>query len=466
MTPASIRQRNRTDSAPPVRPNQATQINTAARLIGEVADELRVPLASLRNFIQSLHNGELGSVTGGQRVLLESAITRCDDLERMIGKILRIEQPQWAVPHVQRRRVTVANIRQAVDHALQEQGLPAAVDILWDLADAAELAVFADPILLERMIVQLVKQSIRATSAGGCVLIRLRTSDDVVRWSIIDQGPGVCQRDIELQLQQEIDGVDSELVTHQQIASLHFSALEIYSRIGRGKEVSFDTPRSGPRSVAAVWSRWRTAQRAAPDAEQANDSVIELDSKRRLRFDSALTRVSLPRYRQQPRSADSLWAGTVMLGGAVSRSSADAFDGFLQRQLRMLDLAYRVGTRRWVWAFDGDLAEAGTRIDSMISGASSLGSGIRMRWSQPRSIPIDDHQTNLRLSELLVREVLAESRSRGMVDQNTVRMGTAPIEPSATIAVRLNEELQRLSNQLKSQTQRLKRQSKSLRQLS
>ena len=78
-------------------------------------------------------------------------------------------------------------------------------------------------------------------------------------------------------------------------------------------------------------------------------------------------------------------------------------------------------------------------------------------------IPVDAHKTNVRLSELLIRESLAESTALGMVNKDEVRMGTAPLEPSQLTSDRLNEELQRLSGQLKMQTQRMQRQARHLR---
>ena len=51
----------------------------------------------------------------------------------------------------------------------------------------------------------------------------------------------------------------------------------------------------------------------------------------------------------------------------------------------------------------------------------------------------------------------------GIVDKDTVRMGTAPLERSQLTTDRMNEELRRLSGQLRMQTQRLQRQAKQLR---
>jgi len=483
VTPSSIRQKQRASSALTNQSNQTThysetRTNDAAMLINEVAEELRAPLASAYKSIESIRNGDAGVVTGGQRAMLESAISRFDDLDRMIRKIAQIETRNSVAPprrrsivDVHRGSVDVTDIRASVDATLRAQGLPASIDVLWDGADTPGLAVFADPRLLPKMLVQLVTQSVGVTPKGGCVLVRLQTQPygEIVRWSVIDQGPGIRESEIQRILNRDLDNREGfGLAECQQIASLHFSSLDLYSRIGSGTDISFDTPRLGPRSVASVWSRWRSAQsklllQNETRADETSESVVAEDSQQHFRVDSSPTKMSLSRCVEQPRHNDQMTAGTVTLGATVSRTSADVFDRFAQHELQMFDLVYRVGTRRWVWGFDNDLREAGERIESMIEGATALNSGIRMNWSRPQMIPIDDRLTNRRLSDLMIREALIESRSSGIVDKNTVRLGTAPIQQSQTTTDRLNEELHRLSNELKSQTERLQRQARHLR---
>jgi len=448
-------------------------INAAAQLINDVAEELRAPLASACKSIESVRDGDAGIVTGGQREMLESAISRFNDLDRMISKIVQVKDRNSVVPplgrdsvEVQRESVDVSDIQRLVDATLRDQGLSASIDVLWDGTDTPGLTVFADRSLLRKILVELITRSVGVTPPGGCVLVRLQTKPlgDVVRWSVIDQGPGIRKSEIRKLLNRDTDNRDRfELAMCQQIASLHFSSLDLYSSVGSGTEVSFDTPRFGPRSVASVWSRWRSVQASPLADDETKDSIMSFDPKQRLRIDSPPTKISLSRCIEHPRHDDRMTVGSVTLGATVSRTSANAFDRFFQHGLQMYDLVYRVGTRRWVWGFDNDLPEAETRIESTVAEANRLTSGIRMNWSQPQLIPIDDRLTNRRLSDLLIREALVESRSSGIVDKNAVRLGTAPIRRSQTTADRLNEELHRLSNELKSQATRLQRQAKQLR---
>ena len=466
MKSVSIRSHQRPGASHAVLANLPDLKRTATQLIRDVGVELRAPLSTLRQSIQSVHDGLDGSPSGQQQAALRSAMQQCDHLDQMIVKMLHADRQRSRAPHVQRRCVAISEIRDAVDQILQASGLPDAVEVLWDGADNPKLSIFGDSTLLTRMIVDLASQSVRSTPAGGCVLIRVQSDPDgdTLRWSLIDQGPGISTHEIQQMLNQPDDIAGAvDLPLCQQISALHFSWLEIYSRINGGTEISFETPRSGPRSVVAVWSRWRSMQLGSrPDSNTSAVNVVDAASGQ-LRFDSAPARMILSQVQEQPCHADSLMAGTVNLGATISRVSADAFDRCLQSQIRMHELVYRVGTRRWVWALDQDDQSIQRRIESISMISTSVIPGIRMTWSQPVMIPVDARQTNLRLSELLVRQSLAESTNAGIVDKDTVRMGTAPMTPSQTTSDRLDEELRRLSSQLRMQADRIGRQARNLR---
>lgn len=437
----------------------------AAQLISDIAIELQAPLDRVRDSIVSIHGGEAGAITNRQRGMLETVLQRCSDLDRMVGKLVQVDQPCLVDSPVTRAGVSVVAIRDAVDQVLVNDGIPHTIDVLWDGAEDNNLTVFADPDLLRKMIVHLVTSSVQVTPAGGCVLIRLQAQphSDVVRWSVIDQGPGIRQTEVEQWMNQGHDpSAPFGLAACQQIAAIHFSSLDVYSRIGSGTEISFNTPRLAPRSLVAVWSKWRSSI-----AQGVEPNSVELKpvsgAEQQLRIDSAPARMSLAQPLSSPNESEQFTAGTVRLGAAVSKASADAFDRFLQRQLQMYDLAYRVGARHWVWAFDSSPKNVQQRIDSLISRSTTVISGLRMNWSDPMVIPVDAHKTNVRLSELLIRESLAESTAMGVVNKDEVRMGTAPLELSQWTSDRMNEELKRLSGQLKQQTQRLQRQARHLR---
>jgi hypothetical protein len=325
--------------------------------------------------------------------------------------------------------------------------------------------------MLRRLVVNLVTNSIRETAEGGCVLIRLQNARDgeSIRWSVVDQGRGISESDMQRIADRQVTfggGEGLGLSICRQLAALHFSTLQIRSRLGSGTEVSFETAAAGPRSVAESWSNWRVAQRGPLQKPQQNHkaaSPSSMRTPRRMRLDPPSVEIDVSHEASAPRCEDRLAAGTVTVGAAVSREAADAFDQLLQSQLQMFDFVYRVNTRRWVWAFDVDTHGVQDRIDSIVDAVAASIPSVRMSWSDPQMIPVDGRRTNSRLSDLLVRETLSASVSTHVQDKNEVRLGTAPIVQSDVAADRLDAELRRLTSKLQSQTTRLQQQAKNLR---
>ena len=452
------------------RHRESRTTEAAARLMSETAHDLRSPLTTVRESIRVVHDGDVGKVTSDQKTYLASAMDQCDCMDQMIGEMVQLERLRTGTPRVNRRWVSISQVREAVNQTLRPWAMPRQIDVLWDGADDPSAKVFADPSMLRRLVVNLVTNAIRATAEGGSVLIRLeRTRDDeVVRWSVVDQGSGISESDMQQIADRQVSlggGEGLGLSICRQLAALHFSDLQIRSRLGTGTEVAFETAAAGPRSVAESWSRWRVAQRGPlhkPEHRQGADAA-SVRTPRRMRLDPPSVTIKLSHEATSPRCEDRLAAGSVSLGAAVSRQAADQFDELVQSQTQMFDLIYRVETRRWVWVFDTDTHGVQDRIDSIVDSATAKIPGVRMNWSEPQMIPVDARRTHSRVSDLLVRETLSASTPSRVRDKNEVRLGTAPIVHSDVAATRLDAELRRLTSQLRTQTKKLQHQARNLR---
>lgn len=453
----------------------------AARVVSETAHDLRSPLTSILETVRLIHDGDLGPVNDDQQSCLAAVIDQCNCMDQMIGEMVQVERLRTGSPRANRSWTGIASIHAAVDEALRSWAGPRNVDVLWDIGDEAGKAVFADPLMLRRLIVNLATNAIRASREGGIVLIRLQRaeSDEMIRWSVVDQGSGIAERDIHRIADRQVSlggGEGIGLSICRQLAAVHFSTLQIRSRFGYGTEVSFQTPAMGPRSVAGAWSRWRVAARGplqkpartsragvGKHAAVRDNTVRQIDADTRVRLDPPAVTIELAHESGKPRCEDRFAAGIVTLGAAVSRQAADDFDRMLQSQLQMFELAYRTDVRRWVWLFDVDSHGVQNRITSLAEDASQAIDGLRMQWSTPQMIPVDDRRTVSRLSDLMVRESLAASTSSTAIDQDEVRLGSAPIVHSESAAIRLDAELRRLSDQMKGQSTRLRQQARNLR---
>lgn len=442
-------------------------------MMSETAHDLKSPLTTVRESIRLVHDGHIGTVSADQKVCLAAAMDQCDCMDQMIGEMVQLERLRTGTPRVNRRWVSLSQIKAAVDETLRPWAMPRRIDVIWDGIDDLTATVFADPAMLRRLLVNLVTNSIRVTAEEGSVMIRLQSAcdGDAIRWSVLDQGRGISESNMQRIADRQVSFAGGEglgLSICRQLAALHFSTLQIRSRLGSGTQVSFETAAAGPRSVAQRWAKWRLAQRETAEPKQSEPasrtfSASSSESSQQLRLDSPLLEIEVSHESSSPRCEDRLAAGTVSVGAAVSREAADAFDELLQSQLQLYDLVYRVNTRRWVWAFDVDAHAVQDRIDAIVDAATATIPSVRMNWSAAQMIPVDQRRTPSRLSDLLVRESLSASASSHVLDKNEVRLGTPPIVPSAAAADRLDAELRRLTSKLQSQTATLQRQAKNLR---
>ncbi len=448
--------------------------DTAIRIVSETAHDLRSPLTAIRESIRLVHDGDLGPLSDDQQSCLAGAIDQCECIDQMVGDMVQLDRMRTGLPRARRRQVSVTEIRQSVDATLQPWAVPRNIMVVWDGADDPQMTVFADPLSLRRMIVNLVTNAIRVTGEGECVLIALRAvrGGEAIEWSVIDQGTGIAESDMRQIAASQVSTSGSEglgLMICRQLAALHFSQLRIRSRLGTGTEVSFETATSGPQSVAACWTRWRRAASkidpplSAPLTTKIQQGSTTIRPPRRSRLNPPSVKIEITCDGETPRCETEIAVGTVSLGAAMSRQAADEFDTVLQNQLRMFELLYRVDTRRWVWIFDADYESVLQQISTISDTASRQIANVRLTWSRPQILSLQHRHTAAVLSDMLVREVLSACSSGNVRDNNEVRLGTPPIGPSDVAANRLDGELRRLTGKLRGQTTTMRQQAKRLR---
>jgi hypothetical protein len=463
-------------SLPVSSPQQAPRVEAlateaAVRLISETAHDLRSPLTAVRESMRLVRDGDLGPINLDQHDCLNLAIEQCGCIEQMVGEMVQLERLRGGTPRVQRQWVSVSEIRRMVDETVQRWASPRNVNVLWDGADEPAMAVYADPIMLRRLLVNLATNAIRASVEGAFVLIRLAPlrRGETICWSVIDRGRGISENQMRCVGDREVSFAGGEglgLAISRQLAASMFSFLKIRSRLGKGTEVSFETAASGPRSVASHWSRWRCAFQSADQKMVSRDEcLVELNraAPNQIRFDSPSISVSLAHDGARPRCEDGFTAGVVSVGGTVSKEAADRFDAVFQSHLALFELAYRVDDRRWIWCLDADEPAIADRMATLTESINAAIPGIRLKWSAPHTITLDPRRTSRWMNDLLVRQSLVGDVIPTRFDSDEVRLGASPMVSSSIAADRLDAELARLTSTFRSQSRQLQIQAKNLR---
>jgi signal transduction histidine kinase len=175
----------------------ATQFNTMAgeleaterrrvALIGDVAHELRTPLATIAGYIEGVLDGVV-TPSDETWALMQDEVGRLTRLVRDLQELSRAEAKQLALHFSQvacGRLIAQAVARLAPQYA--EKGVELAV-----AAPAEPLTVEVDPDRMLQVLVNLLGNALRATPAGGRVAVTAQPADGAVTVTVSDTGIGI-----------------------------------------------------------------------------------------------------------------------------------------------------------------------------------------------------------------------------------------------------------------------------------
>ncbi|GAB2447519.1 two-component system sensor histidine kinase KdpD [Conyzicola lurida] len=182
---AALAQRSLVSEAEGMRPiAEADRLRTA--LLAAVGHDLRRPLAAATAAVTSLRSTEV-TLSGADRAdLLETAEESLDNLASLVTKLLDASRLQAGVLGVSLEPVVLDEI---VLLALDELGLaPGDVQLV---LSADIRPVSADPVLLQRVVVNLLANALRFSPDGTAPVISTSEFGDRVELRVIDDGPGI-----------------------------------------------------------------------------------------------------------------------------------------------------------------------------------------------------------------------------------------------------------------------------------
>lgn len=273
---------------------EAERANQAkSRFLAAASHDLRQPIHALSLFVAQLAQGEH---TPGTRELIrniEASVGALDDLLHALLDISKLDAGVM-VPAVSAFPIADLLKRIATDYgnAARKKGLRLRV------ADS-RLWVRSDPLLLERVLVNLVANAVRYTEQGG-ILIGCRRRDGRVRIEVRDSGIGIpveSQRVIfhefvQLDDAEHSSGLGLGLAIVDRLARLLGHQVRVDSMPGKGSVFSIEVP------IAAA---------AAQTAALQTDSIIGLLEGR-----SILIVDDDPLVRQSLRGLLESWGCTVI----------------------------------------------------------------------------------------------------------------------------------------------------------
>ncbi|WP_299157658.1 HAMP domain-containing sensor histidine kinase [uncultured Tenacibaculum sp.] len=217
--------------------------------IADVAHDLRTPLTAIKGYVETLKRKE--NITVKDRFLFMSIIEKsASHLGNMINELFEHTKFEAKKIEVKKEFFNISNL--VLDLQKRYNLISASEEIeLLVVKEQAVKPVYADVLLIERAIQNIIENAIKFTPKRGKITIKLLDENkENVTLKIIDTGKGICisnqEHILESYTQFNIDnrnkGIGLGLSIVKKILELHQTELKISSDIDKGTCFEFSLP--------------------------------------------------------------------------------------------------------------------------------------------------------------------------------------------------------------------------------
>ncbi|MCW2799651.1 MAG: ATPase/histidine kinase/DNA gyrase domain protein [Aeromicrobium sp.] len=156
-----------------------------------ISHEIRTPLTALRGYAEALADGAIGA--DEMKATGETLVAETARLDRFVSDLLalaRLEADDFAIEAVDvQLNQLLTDLLDAWQATCEREGIALH-------AEGSGATVHTDPMRLRQLLDGLVENAIRATPAGGGVVVRTKTTPSGVIIEVEDAGPGLDPADI------------------------------------------------------------------------------------------------------------------------------------------------------------------------------------------------------------------------------------------------------------------------------
>lgn len=163
-----------------------------SRFVSDVSHELRTPLTAIRGAAETLLDGDVPEEDARQ--FLSTIARESERLGRLANDLITLQRIEGATGELPLSRVDMASIAQ---HAIEGLApLTEARGVLVELTGKAA-PVLGDRDRLQQVFANLIDNASRVTPEGKTITIELADEGDRVVARVLDEGPGIAEKDAE-----------------------------------------------------------------------------------------------------------------------------------------------------------------------------------------------------------------------------------------------------------------------------
>jgi PAS domain S-box-containing protein len=239
-----------TDMAATERMNRIDKMR--AEMASTVSHELRTPLTSAAGYVELLLEGDAGQLNSEQKMMLDTVSRSLTRLDGIVDDVLSMASED--TPAAASSEATCADVSEVLHAAVDTVTLQAAAHgldiVLQDELDDA--AVAADPVRLERVLVNLLTNAVKFTADDGTITVLASRNADSVTVSVSDNGIGIAPEDKERIFERfyradngighKVAGTGLGLAIVQAIVSQYGGTIAVDSELGKGSTFTVTLP--------------------------------------------------------------------------------------------------------------------------------------------------------------------------------------------------------------------------------
>jgi signal transduction histidine kinase len=229
--------------------------------VSTASHELRTPLTSMKVHLANLRDGIDGAVTDDQRRSLARVEANLSRLRILIDDLLDLSQIETGQATIRLEPVTLGNVIAKTVEDLHAFSSERRVSIVISLPSDLP-SVSADPDKLRQILLNLLHNAVKFTPMDAIVgLTVMRISDDEIRISVRDVGPGIAPEDVDKIFQpfyraptahKKTKGAGLGLAIAKLLVELHHGRLWVETEPNRGSCFSFTLHSATPARPASA----------------------------------------------------------------------------------------------------------------------------------------------------------------------------------------------------------------------
>ncbi len=223
-----------------------------------VSHELRTPMTSIKGYVENVLDGLAGALTERQSYYLTRVKLNAERLTRMVNDLLdlsRIENPENRKDYLRPDSLSLPELTTEVVESFQTMARQRSVAVKAAGPDSLP-AIQGDRDKLHQILINLIGNAVKFTSAGGEVLVETTTPEDgTVQVCVADTGCGIPSHERDkvfdkffrgAAIPDEARGAGLGLAITKSLVELHGGRIWLESSPGKGSRFFFSLPVAPP----------------------------------------------------------------------------------------------------------------------------------------------------------------------------------------------------------------------------